>query len=219
MLCPIEKFKCIFWDFDGVIKESVNVKGQAFKSLFNECEDAVLANIYSHHLKNGGMSRYKKIPIYLKFANYSVDEVTIKKYLNKFSNIVVNKVINSNWVDGALEFIESNNFNQKFVLTSSTPQREIEQIVNELKIKRFFDCIYGSPREKSECINEYMSSNQISIKDALLIGDSYNDYEAAKNNNINFLFRKTTYNLENLKNFEKDKLFLFDNFNQFIYAN
>ena len=95
----------------------------------------------------------------------------------------------------------------------------MEQIANKLKIENCFDCIYGSPREKSECINEYMSFNQIAPKDALLIGDSYNDYEAAKNNNINFLFRKTSYNLENLKNFKKDKIFLFNNFNQFIYAN
>ena len=51
--------------FDGVIKESVSVKTDAFVDLFRPYGRDVCEQVRKHHLANGGMSRYQKMPTYL----------------------------------------------------------------------------------------------------------------------------------------------------------
>ena len=48
----IESFKTIFWDFDGVIKDSVDVKSDAFKQLFLPFGKDMANRIKEHHLAN-----------------------------------------------------------------------------------------------------------------------------------------------------------------------
>ena len=60
--------KAIFWDFDGVIKDSVSLKSDAFSELFSSSDKAVVNKINEHHELNGGVSRYEKIPLYLEWS-------------------------------------------------------------------------------------------------------------------------------------------------------
>ena len=62
----IKKSSVIFWDFDGVIKESVDIKGKAFQKLFEVYGTEVMEMVRIHHENNGGMSRFDKFPVYLK---------------------------------------------------------------------------------------------------------------------------------------------------------
>ena len=48
-----DRFSVVFWDFDGVIKESVEVKTQAYQQLFQDYGDEVLEWIKAHHELNG----------------------------------------------------------------------------------------------------------------------------------------------------------------------
>ena len=149
----ISKYKIIFWDFDGVIKESVSVKTDAFRKLFSDFGSKVSQQVVSHHINNGGMSRFDKIPFYLKFANLQVTKENIQKYCNKFSKLVEKEVVNSKWVNGVEEIIKENDLdNQKFVIASATPQNEMERILKELKIYSKFSLIFGSPNSKENAI-------------------------------------------------------------------
>ena len=60
----LDRFKLCFWDFDGVIKESVEVKTQAYFSLFEPFGFDVANKVRMHHIANGGMSRFDKLPSY-----------------------------------------------------------------------------------------------------------------------------------------------------------
>ncbi len=102
----LKNFDVIFWDFDGVIKESVEVKTNAFEKLFSPYGKEVTKRIIAHHENNGGMSRFEKIPIYLKWAGESLSQPLIDKYLIKFSCFVKKRVIDSKWVPGALEYLK-----------------------------------------------------------------------------------------------------------------
>ena len=55
----IKNSKAIIWDFDGVIKDSVDLKGEAFKKLFEDQKIDIKNKIYKHHNANGGLSRFK----------------------------------------------------------------------------------------------------------------------------------------------------------------
>ena len=56
----------IFWDFDGVIKDSVEIKSNAYEDLFLQWGELVSDKVRDHHRLNGGMSRFDKIPLYLR---------------------------------------------------------------------------------------------------------------------------------------------------------
>ena len=190
----IKKAKTIFWDFDGVIKDSVSVKSDAFEELFLPFGSDVAKKIRMHHEDNGGMSRYDKLPIYLNLAGEKNSTNSISKYEKQFSKLVMNRVINSPWVEGVLEYIKTNYNAQKFFLITATPQKEIEEILKKLEISKYFKKVIGSPTNKKDAIKIILSNQNINLDDSIMIGDSCSDYEAAKENNVFFVFRKTDLN-------------------------
>lgn len=190
----IKKAKTIFWDFDGVIKDSVSVKSDAFEELFLPFGSDVAKKIRMHHEDNGGMSRYDKLPIYLNLAGEKNSTNSISKYEKQFSKLVMNRVINSPWVEGVLEYIKTNYKAQKFFLITATPQKEIEEILKKLEISKYFKKVIGSPTNKKDAIKIILSNQNINLDDSIMIGDSCSDYEAAKENNVFFVFRKTDLN-------------------------
>ena len=190
----IKKAKTIFWDFDGVIKDSVSVKSDAFEELFLPFGSDVAKKIRMHHEDNGGMSRYDKLPIYLNLAGEKNSTDSISKYEKQFSKLVMNRVINSPWVEGVLEYIKTNYKAQKFFLITATPQKEIEEILKKLEISKYFKKVIGSPTNKKDAIKIILSNENINSDDSIMIGDSCSDYEAAKENNVFFVFRKTDLN-------------------------
>ena len=122
----IKETKTIFWDFDGVIKESVEVKSDVYESLFLPFGDNIANKVRKHHEEYGGMSRYDKLPIYLKWSNQNASQQIIAKYSQQFSDLAVQRVIDSKWVPGVLSYMQNNYERQNYFLITSTPQDEIE---------------------------------------------------------------------------------------------
>jgi len=184
----------IFWDFDGVIKDSVQIKSKAFGNLFAQFGNIISKRVIEHHESNGGMSRFEKIPIYLGWSGVRVTPELIEEYLNKFSILVKSKVIESDWVPGVLEVMQNKKINQLWFIVTATPQDEIEEIINHLELNAFFQKIIGAPIMKSDAIKSILQSFSFEANDAIMIGDSISDYQAAVKNNVTFILRKTTLN-------------------------
>ncbi len=193
----LEKYKVIFWDFDGVIKKSNKIKIDAFHELFKNSPN--INKILEHHLQNQGISRFDKIPLYLQLSSKELSKINIEKYTNRFSEIVVEKVINSEWVEGALDLIASLN-NQKHVIVTGTPQDEMEMILQELKIKNMFYEVHGSPKKKSIIIHDFLKRNNYENSMAIMIGDAHEDQLAANKNGIDFYLVMNEFNQELDKN-------------------
>lgn len=190
----ISKFDYIFFDFDGVIKESVNIKAEAFLELFESFGHDISRKIHEHHLMHGGMSRFEKIELYLTWLNESNDKNTVEEICNKFSYLVKEKVIKSAWVPGIETFLRKNLYDQTFILISATPQKELEEICQSLNLTNVFSRIIGWPASKTQSINEIMLELDITPDTCLMIGDYISDFNAAKNNGISFLFRRHQFN-------------------------
>ena len=189
-----KEIETIFWDFDGVIKESVKVKSDAFENLFSPFGLNFSKKVRIHHENNTGLPRYDKLPLYIEWSGQKVSAELTDKYLNKFSNLVKKKVICSEWVPGVLSFLESNWQKKTFFLVTATPQSEIEQIISELNIQNYFQEVVGAPISKNDSIKSLLNKYSICPKNSLLIGDSVSDYNAATFNNISFILRKTKLN-------------------------
>ena len=190
----LKNAKTIFWDFDGVIKDSVVVKSDAFEQLFLPFGDEVAISVREHHEANGGISRFKKLPIYLNWAGEEVTAELIDEYARKFSQLAKQKVINSEWVDGISDYLERNYNRQNFFLITATPQHEIEDIIDKLNISKYFKQIIGSPTNKKDAIKNIIVNYSIKPEESIVVGDSVNDYEAAVLNQIAFVLRKTNLN-------------------------
>jgi len=186
--------KFLFWDFDGVIKDSVEVKTHAFRRLFESIDLNLVDQIVEHHKKNTGISRFEKIPIYLDWIGIYFDKATVQKYISDFSDLVVEDVIESPWVPGVIEYLENNKVDKFFFLVTATPKEEIDLILKKLSINDIFTEVVGAPINKTSAIESIIREYNIVKKDACMIGDSESDMEAAVHNKIDFFLRKTALN-------------------------
>lgn len=186
----IKTAKVLFWDFDGVIKESVDVKTKAFQELFVEYGTEVTEKIRVHHEANGGMSRFEKFPIYMEFANIKATDEKVNRLCEKFSDLVLDGVVNSPWIPGAETFIRSNTNQQIFIVVSATPTEELLEIIERLNLRSSFESIFGAPTSKAEAIRTSLNRLSISAADAVMIGDASADLEAASLNKVPFILRR-----------------------------
>ena len=188
--------KIIFWDFDGVIKDSVLAKGEVFAELFGSEDEYMYSRVLKHHCSNAGLSRSEKIVIYLGWAQNTPCEKHINLWEKKFNEIVVKKVCQSPWVPGALQYLQENYHRQYFILVSATPQEEMEQILEQLQIYKLFKRIYGHPNKKTDVIENTLDNLGVKPSDAVMLGDSVADYGAALENNVEFGLRRTDFNAD-----------------------
>ena len=61
--------------------------------------------------------------------------------------------------------------------------------------------MYGAPKAKTIMVKDVLERLSCPFEQALVIGDSGTDLEAAKNNNVAFLLRRTSLNKELQKQF------------------
>lgn len=185
----------VFWDFDGVIKDSVDVKTVAFEQLFLPHGPELAQRVRRHHECNGGVSRFEKIPLYLSWTDEPVTSAKVDEYCDRFSKAVLKAVIDSPWVVGVREYLLANSSHQSFILVTATPQEEIYQILSAINISHCFIEVHGAPTRKAQAIKSVLERRQISPYQALMIGDSEADFEAAQKNAVPFILRKTPLNV------------------------
>ena len=201
VLALLKESQIVFWDFDGVIKDSVMVKSAGYEKLFLPFGEDVVKRVNKHHNVHGGISRYEKIPLYLSWAGEPANPIQVQEFCDRFSNLVQQAVVDSSWVPGVCEYLSSHYADQCFVLITGTPQKEIEEILHALNITRYFRNVYGAPKAKTIMVKDVLERLSCPFEQALVIGDSGTDLEAAKNNNVAFLLRRTSLNKELQKQF------------------
>lgn len=207
----LQSFNIVFWDFDGVIKESVDVKTEAYVQLFKPFGLEVAERVREHHEINGGMSRFDKFPLYLGWAGISPTESSVMAYCAKFSDTVKQAVIESPWVAGVERVLQSKGPHQKYVLVSATPQAELEFILRQLKLTKNFFLIFGAPVKKSDAIAETLKLNHVDPKLCLMIGDALADMTAAEANQVPFLLRRHAGNAAIFTDYSKSSIEDFSN--------
>ncbi len=179
----------IFFDFDGVILESVDIKGWAFGKLFENYPQHV-DEIVAFHFANGGMSRFDKFRyIYKNILKESLPDDEFNALCIKFSDLAFKRVLKCEFVPGAIEFLGKHYKKTKFYIISGTPQDEIEHIVEARGLSKYFQGVYGSPTGKSFWAKKIIMQEKLNIAKALFIGDAMSDYEAAKENKLIFVAR------------------------------
>ena len=184
----------VFWDFDGVVKDSVEVKSDGFRWIVRGADDSIGNRVQQHHQANGGVSRFEKIPLYLSWAGMPSDAAAVRRACSEFSQFVVDAVINSPWVPGVRDYLVENRGNQVFILVTATPADEIGWILERLDLLPCFSEVHGAPMAKADAVSETLARHLFEPDQSVFIGDSESDHRAATSNSVPFLLRRHRFN-------------------------
>jgi phosphoglycolate phosphatase-like HAD superfamily hydrolase len=181
--------KVIFLDFDGVILESMDIKTNAFRELFKEYPERLNA-IVEYHIKNGGLSRYKKFSyIYSNILKQPLDDEKSKALGEKFSALVLQKMLACPFVAGAQAFLKEYSKKVSLFVVSGIPQEELIFLAKERGLSIYFKGLYGAPAIKPEIMKRLLESEGVKNEEATYVGDSISDYEDAKKAGVPFIAR------------------------------
>ena len=195
--------KGIIFDFDGVIAESVQVKTDAFASLYEKYGDNIVTKVIEHHEAKGGMSRFKKIKLYHgSYLNKAITNEEIEDLANQFSKLVVRKVIDAPYVPGVFKYIQKCYEKYNLFISTGTPTNEMYQILGGREISKYFVEVYGSPEEKSTHISKIMSKYNYYPDELIFYGDANTDIDAAEQANIPFVLIKNSFNEKLVEKFK-----------------
>lgn len=191
--------KTIFWDFDGVIIDSMKIKGDGFIELFENYNLEQVRLLEKYHYANGGISRFDKIKyFYNQILKKDVSEEKIINLSNKFASIIKEKIFNKDiLIRESLIFIEKNFIDYNFHIVSGADHNELNSLCKYFKIEQYFKSINGSPTKKHVLLKNVINEFKYIPEEIVFIGDAMTDYYAAKKNKIKFY----GYNNEELKKF------------------
>lgn len=190
-------YETIILDFDGVILESVSVKTDAFRELFSQIPLHV-EEIVRFHEKNGGMSRFDKFRyIYKNLLKQPLTDTEMQSLSQKFSKLVIEKVISAPYVPGAEEFLHKYSKKLSLYVVSATPQQELEYIMEKKGIQGYFKDVFGSPEPKTDHIRTILSKDTVNANSVVFVGDSLNDWKTAQETGIRFIARLTPESKDN----------------------
>jgi HAD superfamily hydrolase (TIGR01549 family) len=199
------KYKTILWDFDGVILDSMKVRDWGFREIFKSFDNEKVEALLKYHTLNGGLSRYVKIRyFYEEILGKEITENEVLEYAIAFSVLMKKELVNpTNLIQESLQFIKENYKNYSFHIVSGSDGEELRYLCEKMEISSYFMSIEGSPTPKNQLVKDLLKQHNYEVSECVLIGDSINDYEAAKVNNISFM----SYNNSELDKYSEIKLF------------
>ena len=181
------KYQALFFDFDGVLADTVEVKTEAFGLLFDDYGPEIREMVISHHRDHGGMPRVDKFRHYYQyFLCLPLSDDKLTELCDAFEKLVVDKVVSAPEIPGAEEFLILNKELPRFVI-SGTPHDEIREIIQRRGWSKYFEDVCGAPISKTEHLGELLSRFAFRPDECLFFGDATADYDAAKEHGVPFI--------------------------------
>jgi len=184
----LNNYSAIIFDCDGVILNSNQIKTEAFKSVASQFGAKPAQLLVDFHIKNGGISRYKKFEHLLSdILAKEIIQSEIDDLAGQFSEYVYQELLTCPVASG-LETLRKTTSSAKWFIVSGGDQKELRRAFSARGISDYFDGgIFGSPENKDEILANLIKDDQLQ-QPSLFVGDSRYDYEAAKLAGLDFIF-------------------------------
>ncbi len=195
--------KNIFFDFDGVVAESVTAKTEAFREMYLPYGASIANEVVDYHIKHGGVSRFEKFKHWEKnFFNRDLSQEEVEAMAEQFSNLVMQKVIDAEEVTGVRGFLEKYHKKINCWIITGTPTNEIEIIAKEKNLAHFFKGIHGSPENKIHWTEFLIDKFKLERNETIFLGDATTDKKAAEHSGLLFALRDNDENKELFKEYQ-----------------
>jgi phosphoglycolate phosphatase-like HAD superfamily hydrolase len=180
--------RTILWDFDGVILDSVKIKGDGFIELFKEYDKESLKQMEEFHYAYGGVSRFEKIKFFFeKIIRKDINANEVNKLACRFAEIIEHRIGDkNNLIEEAVSYIKENHQKYNFHIVSGAEHIEINKLCDNFGLTKYFISIDGSPTKKDILVKKVIEKYKYKKEETILIGDAMTDYESASINNIVF---------------------------------
>ena len=185
------RYDGIFFDFDGVIADSVDAKIIAFGELYREFGAEVRAAVMAYQRAVPGETRFDKIPKFhreLLGGELTPDQVT--HWCDRLSDIVLDEVVASPLlpdVPEILALLRDRGVPEPIV--SGTPHDELQMIVDRKGLRPWFASARGAPQKKHVIVEDILAVTGLERDRCLFVGDAMTDYDCAQACRIDFLGR------------------------------
>jgi beta-phosphoglucomutase-like phosphatase (HAD superfamily) len=183
----LKSIDAFFFDFDGVIIESTEIKTDAFYEVYLPFGNEVASFSRDYHLHNQGINRHLKFEKVKEKFNLDIDNDKLSEI---YSECVFDKILSVPLVEGVISFLETLiSMDRLCFLISATPHQELIDIVEKRLLSHYFNQVIGAPKSKVESGADLLSRFSLKAAKCLLIGDSKSDLESAIALNMPFLGR------------------------------
>ncbi len=183
-----QDLQAVFFDFDGVLVDSVPLKTAAYAEIFKPYGKQAVNEIVTYHQKYGGIDRYRKIRHISNVIGLGLSKKTVNQMAENFSVLVKNEIIVKPLIPGIRELLENlQSCGIKLFIISGTPEEELQDIARSKNIVSYFQGICGSPATKEVIISAILTQYQFDAKRCIFIGDAIGDFEAALSVGMFFL--------------------------------
>lgn len=204
------KLEIILTDFDGVILESEIGKTKAFAKFFSNYPDHVDA-IVEYHTSNPAISRYNKlIHIYTHLLKEQNPEEKAQQVAPAFDDCMFEEVAASDEVPGAFKFLETFGARLPIFVISTTPRDQLLRVLELRNLRGYFDRVLGVPPKKSKIIADILAEADLLPSQAIYIGDSQQDLDAARDTDVPFIARHSGRTFEGPRAVEIDNFLNID---------
>lgn len=182
-------YRYIFFDFDGVIVDSVDAKIAAFGELYDEFGSEVRRKVEAYQRAVPGETRFDKIPRFHRdLLGISLTSSQVSEWCDRLSDIVLDQVVASPLLPDVAQVLGMlMRQGTPCFIVSGTPDDELHQIVQRKGLDPFFKSVHGSPAKKAAIVREIMSGLGIAAEDCLFIGDAMTDFDCAAECGLGFL--------------------------------
>jgi phosphoglycolate phosphatase-like HAD superfamily hydrolase len=180
----------IVFDCDGIILESVDVKTEAFARIGEAFGEEARDRIVAFHRLHGGVSRYKKFEwLYQEVLHREISPEELEDLNATFTAHAYDAVLHCPLVPGIQDVLDRWRGRAPMYVDSGAPHAELGQILHARGLSGYFAGIYGSPPGKTEILREIVAASGARPTDAVMVGDSITDQQAAETVNTRFYGR------------------------------
>lgn len=177
----------VFFDVDGVLIDSMDVKGEAFADTFPEAP-LMRGSILEYHLANGGVNRAQKFSdLHLIVFGREATNDELDERIGAFTARVEDRVVAAPEMPGATDALRLWSELCPLYAVSATPSDELQRILWRRKITPYFRSVAGWPPEKSQLISGIVLRDGLTPSRCVLVGDSKQDLEAAQRTGLHFV--------------------------------
>jgi len=201
----LSKIKNWFFDCDGVLLDSNKIKTDGFYEIALPYGTDVALKLRDYHTAHGGISRFHKMKYFITdILKEKLHEKLLNDLVNAYGNFCYSKMLEAEETPGLRDLLAKLYKNTNCFVVSGGSEAELKDIFAARKLSKYFNGIFGSPRDKMQIISELFSDNKAEIP-AVFIGDSKYDYVVAENFKLKFVFMQQFTEFNDWENFFKSK--------------
>lgn len=186
--------RMLVFDRDGVILDSARLKRAAFAALYDDQSAPVRQAVAAYLGRRGGQPREVKFRhIEGQILGRPPSQARIAELCQRFRQRMQRLMAEAPMITGAQEALERWKGACPLVLLSATPQQELVDCITERGLSRYFDDVIGAPPDKVTALSNLLArlgrsdDTEELARRTVMIGDSYNDYRAARSNGTAFV--------------------------------